>query len=67
MIDLNLTRIAPKTAKEKEDDRLFHRCHDLFDKRKEKYAGNYDFGDFAFDLYKEVQKLKRRLNKESKA
>ena len=47
MIDLNLTRIAPKTAKEKEDDRLFNRCHDLFDKRKEKYAGNYDFGDFA--------------------
>jgi len=40
------------------DDKLWNACHREFERRFQLRGGKYDYGDFAFELFKEKAKLK---------
>ena len=47
----------------KKDTKLFNACYHEFNRRFQKHKGKYDYCDFAFELFKEKDRMKKSFLK----
>lgn len=51
--------MSKRTSK---DDKLWNAWHREFERRFQNRNGKYDYGDFAFELFKEKEKLREKAS-----